>query len=130
MGKLEEAIQEYLNDPDVTVYYDYYDNNRPDYAVNNETGEITIFQYGYFGHTEGKTMNDIPEVDCSGNIIKEAIFNEIDDRLEKIICEYNAAKAHDYKGSNDSTAARYWKTVGQYEALMDLREELENEYYW
>lgn len=128
MSKELEAIQELENDPDVTIYYTY--DNRPDYAVNSETGEITIFQYGYFGHTDGMTMNDIDPVDCDGNVDKKAVFDELDNRIEKLIDDYNRAKAHNYHASNDSTYGEYKYVKGQLDALMDLREELTNDYYW
>lgn len=128
MGKLEEAIQEYLNDPNEEVYYTY--DNRPDYSVNQETGEITIFQYGYFGHTDGKLFSDLEEVDYDGNDSKQFIFEEIDNRIEKLIDQYNEAKAHNYQCGNDSTSSRYWNIKGQLDALIDLRDELMDNSYW
>ncbi len=128
MGKIEDAIQKYLDDPNEEVYYTY--DNRLDYSVNQETGEITIFQYGYFGHTEGKLFSDLEEVDYNGNLSKELIFTEIDNRIEKLIDEYNAAKAHDYHSGNYSTQGEYNRIKGQLEALEDLREELMDSSFW
>lgn len=128
MGKIDEAIQKYLDDPNEEVYYTY--DNRPDYSVNQETGEITIFQYGYFGHTEGKLFSDLEEVDYDGNDSKQFIFEEIDSRIEKLIDKYNAAKAHDYHAGNYSTQGEYNRIKGQLEALEDLREELMDSSYW
>ena len=128
MGKIDEAIQKYLDDPNEEVYYTY--DNRPDYSVNQETGEITIFQYGYFGHTEGKLFSDLEEVDYDCNNSKQFIFEEIDRRIEKLIDEYNAAKAHDYHAGNYSTQGEYNRIKGQLEALEDLREELMDSSYW
>ena len=128
MGKIDEAIQKYLDDPNEEVYYTH--DNRPDYSVNRETGEITIFQYGYFGHTEGKLFSDLEEVDYDGNDSKQFIFEEIDRRIEKLIDEYNAAKAHDYHVGNYSTQGEYNRIKGKLEALEDLREELMDNSYW
>ena len=129
MNKELEAIKKYEEDPNEEVYYIY--DNRPDYSVNQETGEITIFQYGYFGHTDGKLFSDLEKVDYIGSEPKESVFKEIDRRIENLIDEYNEAKVHNYRGSNDSTLSRYYFVEGQLNALMDLREELNNDInYW
>ena len=128
MSKELEAIKKYEEDPNEEVYYTY--DNRPDYSVNQETGEITVFQYGYFGHTEGMLFSDLEEVDYSNSDSKKAVFEELDERIELLIDKYNRAKAHNYHCSNDSTLSEYYKVKGQLEALMDLREELINDYYW
>ena len=128
MSKELEAIKKYEEDPNEEVYYTY--DNRPDYSVNQETGEITIFQYGYFGHTEGKLFSDLEEVDYNGNDSKQSIFEEIDCRIEKLIDKYNATKAHDYHAGNYSTQGEYNRIKGQLDALIELREELTNDYYW
>lgn len=129
MGQIEDAIKKYEEDPDFTIYYGGYDNI-PNYAINNETGEIVVFQYGYFGHIDGKTMNDLEEVDCSGNISKKYVFEELDSRIESLIGEYNRTKVNNYRGQNDSTLSEYCKIMGRLDALMDLREELMNDIYW
>lgn len=129
MSKELEAIKRFEEDPNEEVYYTY--DNRPDYSVNQETGEITIFQYGYFGHTEGKLFSDLEEVDYNGSEPKESVFKEIDRRIEDLIDEYNRAKAHNYHAQNDSTLSSYYTVKGKLEALMDLREELMNDInYW
>ena len=128
MGKIEDAIKNYEEDPNEEVYYTY--DNRPDYSVNQETGEITIFQYGYFGHTDGKLFSDLEEVDYNDNINKQLVFEEIDNRIEKLIDEYNEAKAHNYHAHNDSTLSSYYTVKGKLDALMDLREELMDDNFW
>ncbi len=40
MEKIDEALQKYIDDPNEEVYYTY--DNRPDYSVNQETGEIVF----------------------------------------------------------------------------------------
>ena len=126
--KMLKAIQKYFYDPNEIIYFTY--DNRPDYSVNQETGDITIFQYGYFGHTEGKLFSDLEEVDCSGNIDKRSVFDELDDRIEKLIDDYNRAKAHNYHAQNDSTLSEYYLVKGKLDALLDLREELMNDNFW
>ena len=128
MGKIEDAIKKYEEDPNEEVYYTY--DNRPDYSVNQETGEITIFQYGYFGHTNGKLFSDLEKVDYNDNINKQLVFEEIDNRIEKLIDKYNEAKAHNYNGQNDSTLSEYYTVKGKLDALMDLREELIDDNFW
>ena len=128
MGKIEEAIKKYEEDPDVTIYYTY--DNRPDYAINEETGEMTIFQYGYFGHTEAKLMKDLPEIDDLGNESKRSVFDVLDNHIEIAMNEYNKAKAHNYGGSNDSTLSALYLAKGKLETLLDLREELDDPLYW
>lgn len=127
MGKIEDAIKKYEEDPNEEVYYTY--DNHPDYSVNQETGEITIFQYGYFGHTDGKLFSDLEEVDYDDNYSKQLIFEEIDDRIKELIDKYNAAKAHDYLAGNYCTQGEYNRIKGQLDALIDLREELTDNNY-
>ena len=129
MIKELEVIKKYEKDPNEEVYYTY--DNRPDYSVNQETGEITIFQAGYFGHTDGKLFSDLEKIDYIGSEPKESVFKEIDNRIETLIDEYNEAKAHNYHAHNDSTLSRYYTVKGKLDALIDLREELNNdELYW
>lgn len=126
--KMLNAINKYVNDPNEEVYYTY--DNRPDYSVNQETGDITIFQYGYFGHTEGKLFSDLEEVDYGDSLSKQLVFEELDSRIEKLIDEYNEAKAHNYHAQNDSTLSRYYSVQGKLDALLDLREELMDDNFW
>ena len=123
-----KAIKRYEEDPNEEVYYTY--DNRPYYSVNQETGEITIFKYGYFGHTDGKLFSDLEEVDYNDNINKQLVFEELYKRIEKLIDEYNEAKAHNYHAQNDSTLSRYYTIKGRLDELMDLREELMDDNFW
>lgn len=125
---VEEYVKKLEESGDYTIYYDIYDS--PDYAINETTNEMIIFQYGYSLTAEAKSMDDYEHIDTDENITKKFIFEEIDSRLDNAIDEYNKCLAHYTRTSSNLNSEKLSKATGVLEALEELREELINEYYW
>ncbi len=124
----EEYIKKLEESGDYTIYYDIY--NAPDYAINETTNEMIIFQYGYNLTAEAKSIDDYEKVNTDDNITKKFIFEEIDSRLDNAIDEYNKCLAHYTRTSSNLNSENLSKATGVLETLEELREELINEYYW
>lgn len=124
----EEYIKKLEESGDYTIYYDIY--NAPDYAINETTNEMIIFQYGYNLTAEAKSIDDYEKVNTDNNITKKFIFEEIDSRLDNAIDEYNKCLAHYTRTSSNLNSENLSKATGVLETLEELREELINEYYW
>ena len=125
---IEEYVKKLEESGDYTIYYDIYD--APDYAINETTNEMIIFQYGYSLTAQAKSMDDYEHIDTDDNIAKKCIFDEIDSRLDNAIDEYNKCLAHYTRTSSNLNSEKLSKATGALEALEELREELINEYYW
>ena len=125
---VEEYIKKLEESGDYIIYYDIY--NAPDYAINETTNEMIIFQYGYNLTAEAKSIDDYDKVNTDDNITKKFIFEEIDSRLDNAIDEYNKCLAHYTRTSSNLNSENLSKAIGVLETLEELREELINEYYW
>jgi site-specific DNA-cytosine methylase len=125
---VEEYVKKLEESGDYTIYYDIYD--APDYAINETTNKMIIFQYGYSLTAEAKSIDDYVKVNTDDNITKKFIFEEIDSRLDNAIDEYNKCLAHYTRTSSNLNSEKLSKATGALEALEELREELINEYYW
>lgn len=116
MDKVLEAIKKYEEDPDIVVYYD--SDNKPDYAINEDTDEMTVFQYGYFLHDKADSLTDIPYPDPNNDIL-----NDLYSRIEVAISEYNKCRAHYMRCSSDNNTRELSYAEGKLNTLKDLYEE-------
>lgn len=126
--KLEEFVEQLEKSTDYVVYYD--SENKPDYAINTETNEMIIFSYGYSYHATAKSMDDLEYIDCSENIFKKHVFDELDNRIEKLIDKYNRELAHYTRCASNLNSDEYSRVKGALNELLEFREELSNKYYW
>ena len=125
----EEYIQKLTESGEWVIYYD--SQNVPDYAINEETNEMVIFQYGYNLSAEAKSFEELVDsVDASDNTSKRFVFEEIDRRIADAIDEYNKCLAHYTRTSSNINSDQYSAAKARLDTLLDLREEFTNENYW
>lgn len=125
---VEEYAKKLEESGDYIIYYDVY--NVPDYAIKIDSNEMIIFQYGYSLTAEAKSMDDYEHINIDDNITKQSIFNEIDNRLDNAIDEYNKCLAHYTRTSSNLNSEKLERASGVLETLEELRKELSNKYYW
>lgn len=125
----EEFAKKLEESGDYIIYY-MSPNNLPDYGINTKTNEMIIFSYGYSFTAEAKSIDDYEHIDCTNNLTKKFIFEELDRRLENAIDEYNKCLAHYTRSSSENNSIELSNAKGVLNTLEELREEFSNEHYW
>lgn len=124
----EEYAKKLEESGDYIIYY--MPSNLPDYAININSNEMIIFSYGYSYTAEAKSMDDYEHIDCTNNLTKKFIFEELDYRLENAIDGYNKCLAHYTRSSSENNSIELSNAKGVLNTLEELREEFNNKCYW
>ena len=124
----EEYAKKLEESGDYIIYY--MPSNLPDYAIKINSNEMIIFSYGYSYTAEAKSMDDYEHIDCTNNLTKKFIFEELDYRLENAIDEYNKCLAHYTRSSSENNSVELSNAKGVLNTLEELREEFNNKCYW